>query len=632
MVKVSVVFFVGFELTFPCGSYIERELTPSSKILDAYPSNRPPAFHSPSEMTSTSPSASLQAVKRRSVDSAQLLGNAEDVRPDDPVFFLRRATSYRSVNSTLSGGGFVTRHGRHSAPLDEIALQKMQMLQQQQPKRESVLTIESGLSYAYLTATTTSEKDRTPTQVENSTQMQSQSQLRSAHEIIAAQRAATRAMQNASILSAQSNSLRGTDVLLPDHALLRSSRYDSTERMRYSYVEPDGETYDVSEIVETEWGAGSVIREHSYGVGVGIGNKSSTGENRGMGGLGNGGDDDLLATIVGGRTQQGLGANLDRVLNRIRNGKVSLGRDKEVVSLAALSGEGTSDIDEDSGLIAQQQQQQQQQQQRGVLAKGEDKDDGAHDMIVVEGRQKKDRESKESGVSVPSVSEYSVEDSVARSSSLRSTPGSVAFNSHMPSDSAGTDVATTTAVVAAAGVKTQIRRSSEERLERSSPDLPIASTSTPTGRPFALDRRQPSLASVLSDGTTTSAGYVTPPPHPIVPQIFESPRSFSSYTSMGGSASGTSSSVIKRKGPVIPRDDFGISHMMAIIEYQAKSKENAAVERVGGGKEKEMDVVDERLFGRRVDLGQLHPQVRDIFEDGFKMLEEMDKVRFSLTH
>ena len=614
---------------------IERELTPSSKILDAYPLNRPPVFHSPSntpQSTPTpSPSASslLQALKRRAVDSAQMPGNAEDVYPDDPVFLLRRATSYRPVNSTLSGGGFVTKHGRHSAPLDEIALQKMQMSQQQQQQqqRESVVTIESGLSCGSFTATTTSEKDGISIQVENQTptQMQSPSQLqsRSAHEIIAAQRAATRAMQNASILSAQSNSLRGTDVLLPDHALLRSSRYDSTERMRYSYVEPDGETYDVSEIVETEWGAGSATHEHPDGTSV-VGDHI-IGDSGAMDGSGNGGDDDLLAAVLGGRTQQGqgLGANLDRVLNRIRNGKVSLGRDKEIVSLAALSGEGLSDIDEVNGLMAQEQQQ---QQEGGVFTKDEDEDDGVHDTIVVEDNQKKDRESRESGVSVPSVSEYSVEDSIARSSSMRSTHGSAGFNLHMPSSSVTTQAAGTGVIATAARVKTPIQ--SLEEPPEPSPILPRASTSTPTGRPSAQDRRQASLASILSDGRVTSTGYVTPPPHPIMPQILESPRSFTSHASKGGSASGTNSNAIKRQGPVIPRDDFGISHMMAIIEYQAtqvKNKENAVAMMVEG--ETETNVVDERLFGRRVHLEQLHPQVRNIYEGGFKMLEEMDKVR-----
>jgi len=35
--------------------------------------------------------------------------------------------------------------------------------------------------------------------------------------------------------------------------MLRSSRYDADERMHYSYVEPDGETYDISGVIEEEW-------------------------------------------------------------------------------------------------------------------------------------------------------------------------------------------------------------------------------------------------------------------------------------------------------------------------------------------------------------------------------------------
>jgi len=62
----------------------------------------------------------------------------------------------------------------------------------------------------------------------------------SRQEIIAAQRAATRAIQRAMIVAAQTNSVRGMDVLLPGNAMLRSSRYDPGDRMRYSYVEPDG--------------------------------------------------------------------------------------------------------------------------------------------------------------------------------------------------------------------------------------------------------------------------------------------------------------------------------------------------------------------------------------------------------
>ncbi|KAI0301902.1 hypothetical protein B0F90DRAFT_1716269 [Multifurca ochricompacta] len=167
----------------------ERELTPPGKVIDAYP--RPPTT-------------------RRSFDSMQLLGSPEDVNSDDPAFILRRAIAYRTSSA---------RH-RLSAPLDEIALQQLH--------RESV-------SSSSVTSDDNDAKQR----------------HMSKQELIAAQRAATRANQRA-ILTAQANSQRGVDVLLPNNAVLRSSRYDTDERTRYSYVE-GGETYDISDIMEEEW-------------------------------------------------------------------------------------------------------------------------------------------------------------------------------------------------------------------------------------------------------------------------------------------------------------------------------------------------------------------------------------------
>lgn len=83
---------------------------------------------------------------------------------------------------------------------------------------------------------------------EDSKRQQSQ---RSQKEIIAAQREASRATQRA-ILSTQSNASHGVDVLLPGNVMIRSSRYEVDERTRYSYIDADGETYDVSEIIEEE--------------------------------------------------------------------------------------------------------------------------------------------------------------------------------------------------------------------------------------------------------------------------------------------------------------------------------------------------------------------------------------------
>lgn len=184
------------------------------------------------------------ANKRRSLDPSLIYGSIEDIRADDPVFVIRRATSYRNSRR------------RSSVPLDELALSKLHR--------------ESTASY-------------------NSSDIQSVMDDKiKRQEIIAAQRAATRATQRA-IISAQTNSVRGVDVILPGNAMLRSSRFDTNERMRYSYVEPDGETYDISDIVEEEW------RDIDA-------------------------DKDLLEGVFI-HNKDGIGDRLDRFINKIRKGK-----------------------------------------------------------------------------------------------------------------------------------------------------------------------------------------------------------------------------------------------------------------------------------------------------------------------
>ena len=75
----------------------------------------------------------------------------------------------------------------------------------------------------------------------------------SPQEIIAAQRAASRATQKALISAHVTN--QGVDVVLPDRGTVRSSRLlvPDGEIIRYSFIDGDGETYDISEILEEEW-------------------------------------------------------------------------------------------------------------------------------------------------------------------------------------------------------------------------------------------------------------------------------------------------------------------------------------------------------------------------------------------
>ncbi|KAF9498334.1 hypothetical protein BDN71DRAFT_1443663 [Pleurotus eryngii] len=434
---------VRYGLTVDTGNSSERELSPSSKVIDAF--SRPPTFRAADRKVNDN--------KRRSIDSGLLLGNMDDINPDDPFFVLRRAVAYRSSTS---------RH-RLSAPLDEIALQHLHQ------SRES----EAG----------SSSDPSSPVLEDGKRQLTRQ-------EIIAAQRRATQANQRA-ILTTQTNSVRGVDVLLPGNVMLRSSRYEVGDKMRYSYVQPDGETYDISDIIEEEWQEGS-----------------ATGKN------------DLLDSMLV-RSKDGYGDKLDRVLNKIKSGEATRQRQRESVSQASFDSQGSF------GSV--------------------------------------------------SPSEYSI-DNRSRSA----TPGSAGLASRAPNDQA-------------------MYTSRSKSPSTSGMATPRPGTVTPTAKLDHLgpNRRNPSIASVVSDTT----GYATPTTQfsPIdSPRKVVTPKPYN-----------------QRKRVVIPKDDFGLSRMMAVIEVAAmKPKEPLP----------HLDPVDKLLFGRPIEPQSLHPQIRDIYATTFRELEDFDKV------
>ncbi|KAK7056228.1 protein phosphatase regulator [Paramarasmius palmivorus] len=485
---------VRYGLTAAIGD-TEKELSPASRIIDAYP--RPPVFRTEKR---------TKELHRRSMDSTQILGNMDDISLDDPVFILRRATSYR--NST-------SRH-RMSAPLDELALRNLH----QQIKRDSAAS------------SARSGTDSTPISPSGSAhgqgvfaQQQDVKKQPSRKEIIAAQREALRATQRA-ILSTQTNSHRGVDVLLPGNARLRSSRYEADDRMRYSYVQPDGEIYDVSDIVEEEL---NPIGSQHHGPGSGR--------------------RDLLEGVVTGKAGVPANEKLDRVLGRIKNEK---------------SGQ-------------------------------------AH----TQARR-----------SVSPTSQYSLDDTVEAYGRSRSvTP-------------AGSVASVTTGPRVVGAVQRAVSPASTIG-GRMSPTGSVGTrpgTVTPTGAGGRPDtRRNPSIASVMSD----LSGYATPATHPMTPSPveFESSRSTSGTPKLPHSSplaqhqrqrsAGAPKPVNTR--PPLPKDDFGVSHMMAIIEYKA-SKNKGMVDPPA-----KVDPVDDMLFGRQLDLASLHPKIRDIYADSFRQMDELDK-------
>jgi len=384
------------------------------------------------------------------------------VQPDDPTFVLRRAVSYRHAS-----------RNRTSAPLDEIALQQLH--------RESALSQSSAAS------------DATATPGDDAKQRQTSKQ-----DIVPGQRAAQRASQR-TILSTHSNSFHGVDVVLLGNAMLRSSRYDDDDRIRYSYVEADGETYDISYIVEEEWREG----------------ESHDGK-------------DLLEGAVS-QDKGGLGDRVDRIINKVKDGKPFM-RDSRISMRSA-----TSEYSAESPTSAHH--------------------TGSKDSHTSERANRL-------------VAQRAV------------SPGSMLQKGASPA----------------------IRPTPEGQQTRSW-------TSTPTGISSGTASQEPRQNSVASNSLEMS-GYSTTSSGPF------------SGSSLGSSGPSTPSSR-RNKRVVIPKDDFGVAHMLAIIEFSGRG--------VNVPPPPPPDPVDEMLFGRPIDWASLHPQIRDIYAGTFKQLEDMDKVCWHLS-
>jgi len=193
----------------------ENVLNASTKLLDAY--SIPPAFKSYDR--------SSKEFKRRSVDATLILGSQGDIQPSDPVFIIRRS-AHRGPSKGYGGGPL-------PAKIDEL-----DELRQQRAGEGGGVGAEADDAL----------QTRPPA---------------SQREIIAAQRAASRANQRA-ILSAQKNSDQGIDINIPDQGTIRSSRGEDDD-VRYSFINNDGTETDISDIVENEWKSAKAQQQQQGG-------------------------------------------------------------------------------------------------------------------------------------------------------------------------------------------------------------------------------------------------------------------------------------------------------------------------------------------------------------------------------
>ncbi|WVW86747.1 hypothetical protein I302_108801 [Kwoniella bestiolae CBS 10118] len=550
----------------------ERLLSTSSRILEAY--DHPPNLR---PMERTTP-----AERRRSRDLQHTAGSPNDILPTDPVFVLRRVHTHQ-----------------HQA-------------------RGS-----TGLANAKVDFATS-----TPRQSTSSTN--GSGDTRSPAEIIAAQRAASRANQKA-LISAHTNQTQGVDIILPDQkGTFRSSRlieHDGEEVVRYSYIDGDGETYDISELLEEEWGGHSTtgssaaqqkVKPSLNRLGTdqsayitapstpeeGL-EKDKVLQELPVGGRQrtNSQSQDILKATVEKGQEKSLEEKLIRVMDKVKSGSVKGSTSSEEV------------------LAAQQQQQR---------------------------TPDKERESPSPGRVTPNNG--------------RSTPQHHPTLSSLPEGKIGdlnsTPRASNTSGFNGNGHDTSATPRSSSRNEQYSSINKLIYTGS------SRHRQQPSIASIMSDlenpNPNTSASSRRHPEDGS--ENDEEDRSSTPVTATSSThptppfngavftrAVSGSISPTPRGGPVRYKDDFGMGEMMAIIGIRAREYLTSGASGASGGvkrresdkssssssntsddgqreREKEREV-DRVLSGEKIewDKENIHPEIKGCFDKTLKGLERFEE-------
>ncbi|KAK6908752.1 hypothetical protein I203_102755 [Kwoniella mangroviensis CBS 8507] len=559
----------------------ERSLSTSSRILEAY--DHPPNLR---PMEKTTP-----AERRHSRDLQHTIGSPHDILPTDPVFVLRRVQNH-----------------------------------QQQQQRGS-----NGLANAKIDSATS-----TPRQ---STSSSNGTDTRSPAEIIAAQRAASRANQKA-LISAHTNQTQGVDIILPDQkGTFRSSRLienDGEEVVRYSYIDGDGETYDISELLEEEWGGDSQQQPQQQKSKPAL-NRLGTDQSAyitapstpeeglekdkvlqelpGTRQRTNSQSQDILKGVVQSTVEQGQEENLQekliRVIDKVKSGSVK----------------GSTSSEEVVASIQQQQQGNRTERERESPSPGRQTPNG--------------RSTPQHHPTLSSLPEGKMSD-------LNSTPRASSNNTFNFGDNSNATPRSNSRTGQYNSTAQSINKIIYSR-HRQQPS--IASIMSDLEGPNSSSRRQSTNQHDDSydedehdDGTegdrsstpvtATSSTHPTPPFNGAV------------FTrAVSGSISPT-----PRGGPVRYKDDFGIKEMMAIIQIRAREylpsgttngvkrrESDKSTSSTSGSssslndekrkREEEVEELDRLLSGEKVNLDReegIHPEIKNCFESQIKRLEKFE--------
>jgi hypothetical protein len=466
-------------------------------------------------------------MRRRSRDFSSS-GASADIQSSDPVFILRRMGAKNLANGV-------------QIPLDDFALRQRRLSDSNKPSSPSL-----------------------PAEMDG----------RSRQEIIAAQRAASRATQLA-ILSAEANNSQGVDVVLADKGTIRSSRSltDGGGHVRYSYISQDGETYDISQLIQDEWGAERTEDKEEV--------LSQPGMNR-----------TTTETSIY-RTAPSTPSDAPRDTPPLER------------TTSRLSGSSTNDLLQ--GAVQQ--------------ARAEPNSDVVEKLDRVLSKVK----SGDLSVAVPSPrASERIPAPESPGETSGPSPSQDRYNNHRPGVYHGSPREISLSPVLE-DIPANIRKAVEEAPSRSSSrqlaspsnDSTLRSSSrqsVPSSRLSSRHRQQPSIASVISDfsAAETETGLTTPqtgqtsnnPTPPMGPFSF-SPRLNSASPTPGQ--------------PIRYKDDFGMTRMMGVIRARAARQRPPPVQA------QELDSVQRVLFGEHIDMRKLHPEARRIYEPLSHKLDMLDK-------
>lgn len=526
----------------------ERHLFPSSKVLDAYTVS--PTLR-PIERTTV-------AERRRSRDITQTLALPSDIKPTDPTFVLRRVAPKSPVARM---GGQANTFQRLTQP--EV------------PANQSTL---------------------------------------SAQEIIAAQRAASRATQKA-LISAQANQSQGVDVVVRDKGTLRSSRLlepSGNDVVRYSFIDDDGETYDISELLEEEWGAEGEAASPNLAVPPPLLRQGT----------------DASAYVTAPSTPLSMSEQPILGVENIPPRPDSAGSSHDILHtvLQRAAGQPERKLEEKLQRVIE----------KVKHVKATRSIDDVNGRTTPQGRVQTHNEEQDqlNGSSTPQRPAAAI--SSTSLTSGRTTPQSRRDLSPLP-EGRMADLTPRSSDRPAPAPANPFQW--QQQQSQPAPSQPYHQTAASVNRIISRHRQQPSIASIMSDLsaptvhdtsreleedegsstplTATSSTHPTPPPH---------------YAAMSLSTTSASSAIFNRsvnsvspsptpRTPVSYTDDFGIKALMAIV--QARSKEYGPPRKVK--LVKEVDAVEKMYYGTRVEMDSVPQEIRACFGGLQTRLDAMDR-------